>query len=50
MRILEETLAALRSADVEYTLLERCGHFGHECPDQFYPRVRAFLGFAESQE
>ena len=42
----DENLAALRSADVEYVLLERCGHFWHECPDQFYPRVRAFLGLA----
>jgi pimeloyl-ACP methyl ester carboxylesterase len=48
--LVEETLAALRSADVEYVLLERCGHFWHECPDQFYPRVRAFLGLAENQE
>ena len=50
MPLAEETLAALRSADVEFVLLERCGHFWHECPDQFYPRVRAFLGLAESQE
>jgi proline iminopeptidase len=47
--LVEETLAALRSADVEYVLLEKCGHFWHECPDQFYPRVRAFLGLAEGQ-
>ena len=50
MPLVEETLAALRSADVEFVLLERCGHFWHECPDQFYPRVRAFLGLAESRE
>jgi proline iminopeptidase len=50
MPLVEETLAALRSADVEFVLLEKCGHFWHECPDQFYPRVRAFLGLAESQE
>lgn len=43
MPLVEETLAAFRSADVEYVLLERCGHFWHECPDQFYPRLRAFL-------
>jgi pimeloyl-ACP methyl ester carboxylesterase len=46
--LVEETLAVLQSADVESALLERCGHFWHECPDQFYPRVRAFLGLAES--
>ena len=50
MPLVEETLAALRSADVEFVLLEKCGHFWHECPDQFYPRVRAFLGLAEGQE
>jgi proline iminopeptidase len=48
--LVEETLAALRSADVEYVLLERCGHFWHERPDQFYPPVRAFLGLTEDQE
>jgi pimeloyl-ACP methyl ester carboxylesterase len=46
MPLVEETLVALRSADVEYVLLKGCGHFWHECPDQFYPRVRAFLGLA----
>lgn len=47
MPLVEETLAALKSADVEFVLLAKCGHFWHECPDQFYPRVRAFLGLAE---
>jgi len=50
MPLVKETLAALRSADVEFVLLEKCGHFWHECPDQFYPRLRAFLGLAEGQE
>jgi proline iminopeptidase len=49
MPLVEETPAALRSADVETILLERCGHFWHECPDQFYPPVRTFLGLAEGQ-
>jgi pimeloyl-ACP methyl ester carboxylesterase len=49
MPLVEETLAALQSADVGFVLLERCGHFWHECPDQFYSHVRAFLGLAESQ-
>lgn len=35
---------ALSVADVEFVLLEDCGHFWHECPDQFFPQVRAFLG------
>ena len=50
MPLAEETLAALRSADVDFVLLGRCGHFWHECPEQFYPRLRAFLGLAESQK
>jgi pimeloyl-ACP methyl ester carboxylesterase len=45
--LVEETLAALQSAEVELVLLERCDHSWHECPDQFHPRVRAFLGLAE---
>ena len=49
MPLAEETLAALRSADVEFVLLEQCGHFWHECPEQFYPRVCAFLGPAEGK-
>jgi proline iminopeptidase len=50
IELVEETLAALRSADVEFVLLEKCGHFWQECPDQFYPRVRAFLGLIASHE
>lgn len=43
MPLVEETLAALRSASVELVMLEKCGHFWQECPEQFYPGVRAFL-------
>jgi proline iminopeptidase len=50
VQMAEATLAALSKAEVEFVLLEKCGHFWHECPDQFYPRVRAFLGLAGSQE
>jgi proline iminopeptidase len=39
----EETRHALTNAQVEYVVVTRCGHFWHECPDAFYPRVRAFL-------
>jgi pimeloyl-ACP methyl ester carboxylesterase len=45
----EATVAALSSAKVEYVLLDKCGHFWHECPEQFYPRVRAFLGLDASR-
>jgi pimeloyl-ACP methyl ester carboxylesterase len=49
MELIEETLDALQSAEVEFVLLEQCGHFWHERPDQFYPPVRAFLGLAVSK-
>jgi proline iminopeptidase len=39
----EAVVAALTSAKVEYVVLEKCGHFWHECPDQFFPHVREFL-------
>ncbi len=39
----EATQDALLAADVEFVLLERCGHFWHECPDAFFSRLRAFL-------
>jgi pimeloyl-ACP methyl ester carboxylesterase len=38
------TQDALLNAEVEFVLLEGCGHFWHECPDQVYDRIRAFLG------
>jgi len=40
----EATRDSLSSADLQFVLLERCGHFWHECPDEFYSRLRAFLG------
>ncbi len=47
----EATRQALTNAEVEFVVLEKCGHFWHECQDAFYPRVRAFLGLpAESSE
>jgi proline iminopeptidase len=49
MPLLEETLVALGSADVELVLLEKCGHFWQECPDQFYSHVRAFLDLPSEQ-
>ena len=39
----EATRDALAAAEVEYVLLKECGHFWHECPEQFYPAVREFL-------
>jgi len=34
---------ALENADVEFVVIDNCGHFWHECPDAFYPRVEDFL-------
>jgi pimeloyl-ACP methyl ester carboxylesterase len=40
----EAIVAALTSAKAEYVVLDKCGHFWHECPDTFFSRVRTFLG------
>jgi proline iminopeptidase len=40
----EETKKALSQAKVKFVVLKKCGHFWHECPDEFFARVRAFLG------
>ncbi len=37
------TRDALLNADVEFVVLENCGHFWHECPDELLFQVRAFL-------
>lgn len=37
------TRDALVNAQVDYVVIDHCGHFWHECPDEFYPRVRKFL-------
>jgi pimeloyl-ACP methyl ester carboxylesterase len=39
----EATVSALSNAQVEFVLLQECGHFWHECPDAFFSHVRAFL-------
>lgn len=49
MPMAEATVTALSGAQVDFVVLDKCGHFWHECPDAFYPRVRAFLGLAEGQ-
>jgi proline iminopeptidase len=47
VQMAQATQDALVNAEVEFVLLEGCGHFWHECPDQVYSRVRAFLGEKE---
>ncbi len=39
----EATREALPNSIVKFVVIDRCGHFWHECPDAFYPRVRDFL-------
>jgi pimeloyl-ACP methyl ester carboxylesterase len=36
-------VAAMPNADVETVVLNHCGHFWHECPDEFFEQVRYFL-------
>jgi len=43
MRMVDTVVSSLSSADVEFVLLEKCGHYWHECPDQFFPSVRDYL-------
>jgi proline iminopeptidase len=42
-----ETAQATRNtfwgAQVKYVVIEDCGHLWHECPDDFFSQVRAFL-------
>jgi carboxyl-terminal processing protease len=40
----EASRDALVNAQVEFVVIDRCGHFWHECPNEFYPRVEEFLG------
>jgi proline iminopeptidase len=39
----EATRDALSRADVDFVLLEDCGHFWHECPDEFFRNTKRFL-------
>jgi pimeloyl-ACP methyl ester carboxylesterase len=40
----EATQRALSSAQVEFVVLEGCGHFWQECPEPFFTRLQTFLG------
>ena len=39
----EATKNALSGAQVEFVVIEECGHYWHERPDEFFSHVRAFL-------
>jgi len=44
MAYVDATSRTLVAAELEIVLLKECGHFWHECPDEFLTQVRAFLG------
>jgi proline iminopeptidase len=43
LQMAESTRDALQSAQIEYLILDQCGHFWHECSERFFPEVRSFL-------
>jgi|GEM_PF-454280 len=46
----ETTRTALSAARVEFVMLEGCGHFWQECPDEFLTHVRAFLELPSAKQ
>lgn len=44
----EATKTALAFGDVDFVVLNACGHFWHECPQEFFSQVRSFLGQGSS--
>jgi pimeloyl-ACP methyl ester carboxylesterase len=43
-------IAALSNTTVETVVLNHCGHFWHECPDQFFTAMRTFLGIEGAEK
>jgi len=43
-------ISALPNADIETIVLNHCGHFWHECPEQFFATMRTFLGLEGAQK
>jgi proline iminopeptidase len=39
----DATMTALSSSDVDFVLLDACGHYWHECPQDFFSQVVSFL-------
>jgi proline iminopeptidase len=46
----EATRDALSAAEVEFVVLEQCGHFWQECPQRFFAAVRSFLGLPSTAD
>jgi len=43
-------ITAMPNADLETIVLNQCGHFWHECPEQFFTAVGTFLGLEGAQK
>jgi pimeloyl-ACP methyl ester carboxylesterase len=41
--MVDAVVSSLSNAEVELVLLEKCGHYWHECPKEFFSQVRDFL-------
>ncbi|MBN1939194.1 MAG: alpha/beta fold hydrolase [Candidatus Aminicenantes bacterium] len=44
--IAEKTRAALSAARVELSVIEHCGHYWQEQPEEYFSRIRRFLGLS----
>jgi proline iminopeptidase len=45
----EATRNTFSAAQVEFVVIEECGHLWHECPDAFFSQVRTFLDLPPEQ-
>ena len=43
LSMMDATVGALRNTEVKAVILRKCGHFWHECPDEFFRQIREFL-------
>ena len=43
-------IAALPNSDIETIVLSNCGHFWHECPDEFFTTMGTFLGLDQVEK
>jgi proline iminopeptidase len=46
----EATRDALVNAQANFVVIDHCGHFWHECPEQFFTAVRTFLSLEEAKK
>lgn len=50
LQMADSVREALPNASLELLVIERCGHFWHECPEAFYSRLGEFLKLPGSGE